>query len=145
MPQIYEFESYIFCNSSFLAHRSHLQLGLDVPKSCFMLLPPVQCATSVSFLDTIHTQRTVLQPSWILSGTNRVSWYQKGKTRKGKTNLDLLEQETVSCSGISWAICKSARRPRHITTPESYHSVFFQPGCPSCRPTNSVKALKPCN
>jgi len=29
---------------------------------------------------------------WILSGTTRVSQYQKGKT---KTNLDLLEQETV--------------------------------------------------
>jgi len=25
-----------------------------------------------------------------------------------KTNLDLLEQEIVSGSGISWAICKSA-------------------------------------
>ena len=25
-----------------------------------------------------------------------------------KTDLDLLEQETVSGSGISWAICKSA-------------------------------------
>jgi len=24
----------------------------------------------------------------------------------------------------------------------SYHSVFLQAGCPSCRPTNSVKALK---
>jgi len=33
---------------------------------------------------------------------------QKGKT---KTNLDFLEQETVSSSGISWAICKSAPRP----------------------------------
>jgi len=31
------------------------------------------------------------------------SWHQKGKT-----NLDLLEQETVSGSGISWTICKSA-------------------------------------
>jgi len=37
---------------------------------------------------------------WTLSGTNRVSQHQKGKT-----NLDLLEQETVSGSGISWAIC----------------------------------------
>jgi len=36
---------------------------------------------------------------WILSGTTQVSWYQKGKT---KTNLDFLEQETVSSSGISW-------------------------------------------
>jgi len=34
---------------------------------------------------------------WILSGTTRVNQYQKGKT---KTNLDFLEQETVSGSGI---------------------------------------------
>jgi len=40
---------------------------------------------------------------WILSRTTRVSRHQKGKT-----NLDLLEQEIVSGSGISWAICKSA-------------------------------------
>jgi len=29
----------------------------------------------------------------------------------GKTNLDLLEQEIVSGSGISWALCKSASSP----------------------------------
>ena len=40
----------------------------------------------------------------------------------------LLKQETVSGSGISWA----------STSPLS----FLQAGCPSCRPTNSVKALK---
>ena len=38
-----------------------------------------------------------------LSGTTKVSWYQKGTT-----NLDILEQERVSGSGINWAICKSA-------------------------------------
>ena len=32
-----------------------------------------------------------------------MSRHQKGKTRKGKTNLDLLEQEIVSGSGIGWA------------------------------------------
>jgi len=53
-----------------------------------------------------------------------------------RTNVDLLEQEIVSGSGISWAICKSAPSPREITTP------LLQAGCPSCRPTNSVKALK---
>jgi len=36
-----------------------------------------------------------------------MSRYQKGKTRKGKTNLDLLEQEIVSGSGICWAICNA--------------------------------------
>ena len=36
----------------------------------------------------------------------------------------LLKQETVSGSGISWAICISAPRPRQITIPTSHHSVF---------------------
>ena len=72
-----------------------------------------------------------------MSGTTRVSRYQKGKT-----NLDLLEQEIVSGSGICWAICKSA--PEKI--PDNHANIpslsFLQAGCPSCRPTNSVKALK---
>jgi len=36
----------------------------------------------------------------------------------------LLKQETVSGSGISWAICKSAPRSRQITTPAPHQSVF---------------------
>ena len=54
----------------------------------------------------------------------------------------LLKQETVSGTGISWAICKSAPRSRQITTPAPHHSVFLQAACPSWHPTNSVKALK---
>jgi len=57
-----------------------------------------------------------------------VSWYHKGKN-----NLEfwiLLKQETVSGSGISWAT------RQHPTT------QFLQAGCPSCCPTNSIKALK---
>jgi len=67
-----------------------------------------------------------------LSRTIRVSQYQKGET-----NLDILKQETVSGSGISWTVCKSAPRPRQITM-----TVVLQAGCPSCCPTNNVKALK---
>ena len=63
-------------------------------------------------------------------------------TRKAKPIWILLKQETVSGSGVSWNICKSAPRSRQITTPAPHHSVFLQAGCPSCRPTNSVKALK---
>jgi len=37
-----------------------------------------------------------------MPGSTRVSRYQKGKTKKVKTNLDLLEQEIVSGSGICW-------------------------------------------
>ena len=52
-----------------------------------------------------------------------------------------MKQKTVSGSGISWAICKSAHRSRQITMPAPT-AQFLQAGCPSCRPTNSVKALK---
>jgi len=70
-----------------------------------------------------------------------VSRYQKGKTRKVKTYLDLLEQEIVSDSGICWAIYASL----HLI-PDNHANIpplsFLQVGCPFCRQTNSVKALK---
>ena len=49
---------------------------------------------------------------WILSGTTRMSLPQKGKTI---TNLDFLEQETVSGNWIIWAKCKFALCHRQIT------------------------------
>ena len=61
-----------------------------------------------------HTRLTVLFPG--LPG-----W---AGTRKVKPIRILLKQETVSSSGISWAICKSAPRSRQITTPAPHHSVF---------------------
>ena len=54
-----------------------------------------------------HTHTTIYRPSWILSRTTPVSQHQEGKT-----DLNLVEQEIVSGSGISWAICKSAPHPR---------------------------------
>jgi len=67
-----------------------------------------------------------------------VSRYQKGKTRKVKTNLHLMEQEIVSGSGIYWASL-------HLI-PDNHANIpplsFLQAGCPSCRQTNRIKALK---
>ena len=45
-------------------------------------------------------------------------------TRKVEPICSLLKQETVSGSGISWAICKSAPHSRLITTPATHHSNF---------------------
>ena len=81
---------------------------------------------------TTHTRSTALCPG--LPGL--------AGTRKVKPIWILLKQETVSGSGISWAICKSAPRSRQITMPAPHRSVFLQAGCPSCCPKNSVKALK---
>jgi len=68
-----------------------------------------------------YTHTIVLRLFWILSETTQVSRYQKGKNQVGKTNLDLLEQKTVSGSGICWAICKFATHLREITMPTSHH------------------------
>ena len=59
-------------------------------------------------------------------------------TRKVKPIWILMEQETVSGSGIIWAICKSAPRSRQITTPAPHHSVFYRPDAlPAAQPTAS--------
>jgi len=42
-----------------------------------------------------------------------------------RQNQSGLKQETVSGSGIIWAVCKSACRSRQITMPAPHHSVFF--------------------
>ena len=62
-------------------------------------------------------------------------------TRKVKPIWILLKQETVSGSGISWAmqVCALLQTDNHASTPPL---SVLQAGCPSCRPTNSVKALK---
>ena len=78
-----------------------------------------------------HTRLTALCPG--LHG-----W---AGTRKVIPVWILLKQETVSGSEIRWAVCKSAPCSRQITTPAPRRSVFLQAGCPSCCPTNSVKAL----
>ena len=59
-------------------------------------------------------------------------------TRQVKPIWILLKQETVSGSGISWAICKSAPCSRQITTPATHHSVFYRPDAlPATQPTAS--------
>jgi len=66
-----------------------------------------------------------------------VSRYQKGKT-----NLDFTGARDSEWQWHQLGMCKSAPRSRQITASAPHHSVFLQAGCPSCRPTNSVKALK---
>ena len=59
-------------------------------------------------------------------------------TRKVKPIWTLLKQESVSGSGISWAVCKSATRSRQITMPAPHHSVFYRPDAlPAAQPTAS--------
>jgi len=69
-----------------------------------------------------------------------VSRYQKGKT-----NLDFTEARD---SEWQWhqldhmQVCTLLQTDNHASTPPL---CFLQVGCPSCHPTNSVKALKAMN
>ena len=96
--------------------------------------PLNECSSSSS--SSTHTHTHTFNGS--LSGTTQVSRYQKGKT-----NLDFTEARD---SGWQWhqlGYMQVCTRSRQTTTPAAHHSyVFLQAGCPSCRPTNSVKALK---
>ena len=49
-----------------------------------------------------------------------------------------MKQKTVSGTGISWAIRKSAPRSRQIKTPAPHQSVFYRPDAlPAAQPTAS--------
>ena len=80
-------------------------------------------ATMVTFLaivdrlitTSVQQNNNHFTASWTLSGTTWVSRYQKGKI-----NLDLLEQEIVSGSGITWAImqiCTFSKTGNHASIP----------------------------
>jgi len=64
------------------------------------------------------------------------------RNQTGKTNLDFTEARD---SGWQWhqlghmQVCTSFQTDNHASTPPL---SFLQAGCPSCRPTNSVRALK---
>jgi len=68
--------------------------------------------------------------------------YPESRYQKGKTSLDFNEARD---SEWQWhqlghmQVCTSLQTDNHASTPPL---SFLQTGCPSCRPTNSVKALK---
>jgi len=67
-----------------------------------------------------------------LSGTTWVSQYQKGKTI-----WILLKQETVSGSGFSWAVFKSAPCSIHNYASTPPLSLFRPDALPANQPTTS--------
>jgi len=93
----------------------------------------IACAVIKSVLLHLHTHLL----NGRLSGTTRVSRY-----KKDKTNLDFTEARD---SEWHWhqlghmQVCTSLQTDNHASTPPL---SFFTTGCPSCCPTNSVKALK---
>ena len=64
-----------------------------------------------------------------------------GRYQKSKTNLDFTEARDIEWQWHQLGhmqVCTSLQTDNHASTPPL---SFLQAGCPSCRPTNSVKAL----
>ena len=120
----------------------------QAPSSCRSLLAKdrawsASCSSWLGLFSVLFTTRTTHTHTHThpfncpLSRTTRVSRYQKGKT-----NLDCTEARD---SEWQWheldhmQVCTSLQTDNHASTPPL---SFLQAGCPSCHPTNSVKALK---
>jgi len=92
---------------------------------------------TVDVLYILYLRKITSHVNGPFSGTARVSRYQKGKT-----NLDFAGARD---SEWQWhqlghmQVCNSLQADNHASF---HHSSVLQAACPSCRPTNSVKALK---
>jgi len=71
------------------------------------------------------------------SGTTQVGWYQKGKTNLVFTEARDSEWQWHQLGHMH--VWTSLQTDNHASTSPLR---FLQAGCPTCRPTNSVKALK---
>ena len=95
-----------------------------------------QCPTS-----SVKVLQTILMPTNTHTHTRSTALFPgkpgSANIRNVKPIWILLKQETVSGSCISWQICTSLQTDNHTSTPPL---CFLQAGCPSCRPTNSVRA-----
>jgi len=99
---------------------------------------PQKGALTLSSLHRITwTNKTKHPFNGPLSETTRVRWYQKGETNRDITEARGSEWQWHQLGHMQ--VCTSLQTDNYARTPPL---SFLQAGCPSCRPTNSVKALK---
>jgi len=111
------------------------------PLSFLQAGSPSCCPTnSVKALKVLQLQLLLLQLQPFNGLFSRTTWVRR--YQKGKTNLELTGARN---SEWQWhqldhmQVRTSLQTDNHASTPPL---CFLQAGCPSCRPTNSVKALK---
>ena len=123
--------------------RQTLQCDIQADRrSSLVNIPSVVVLHSCRWSGTCHTMSTALFTTLTqplkpfygpFSGTTHVSQCQKRTSGLYGTREDEQRQTPTSRLGAT---------PSGLTSSHLHHSHFLQAGCPSCRPTNSVKALK---
>ena len=120
----------------------HQHSACDLSNKTYQLTARAACAHTHAHTHT-HTRRahtrTHTHTRLIALCPGLPKW---AGTRKVKPIWILLEQETLSGSGISLAICNSAPRSREITMPAPHYSVFYRPDAlPAAQPTVSKQLI----
>ena len=112
--------------------------------SVLLVLVPQEWSVENLYHTRMHARRTHARThththtfNGPFSGTTRVSQYQKGKTKLDFTEARDSEWQWHQLGHMQ--VCTSFQTDNHASIPPL---SFLQAGCPSCRPTNSVKALK---
>ena len=115
----------------------------------YLLWPCVHLSVTSWYCIETTGQVELVFVSWRLSSTHPTHTHVRltalfpglprwAGTRKVKPIWILLKQETVSGSGISWAICKSAPCSRQTATPAPTTLFFYRPDAlPATQPTAS--------
>jgi len=114
-------------------------VGREQESASQLVTETLRCTTHRQhmLLTSTHTHTHTHPFNGPLSRTTQVSRYQKGKN-----NMDFTEARD---SEWQWhqlghmQVCTSLQTHNHVSTPPL---SFLQAGCPSCCPTDSVKALK---
>jgi len=116
---------------------SHPRLWPICPK-WFQIHSKTRHCTNGSVWNCISMAHTHTRLIALCPGLPRWAGTRKEKPVTAGNCWILLKQETVSGSGIHWAIRKSAPRSSQITMPVPHHSVFYRPDAlPAAQPTVS--------
>ena len=97
----------------------------------------VHCCNCILTETQTHTHTHTHSFNGPFSATTGVSRYQKGKTYLDFTEAKVSEWQWHQRGHMQ--VCISLQTDNRASTPPL---SFLQAGCPSCRPTNSVRALK---
>jgi len=125
--------SLFYCNTCVMSSVPNLSLSSLLGNLSFRLMSHIHLTILISARWSARHTHTHTRLMALCPGLPR--W---AVTRKVKPIWILLEQEIVSSSGISWAICKSAPRARQISKPAPHYSVFYRPDAlPATQPTVS--------
>ena len=129
----YKLKLYVFYTNPVNAMLSYVLLisGMQI-----VLDTKLKCKIDYSYICLLLL--LLLQPfNGLFSRTTWVSRYQKGKTKLDFTGARDSEWQWHQLGYMQ--VCTSLQTDNHGGTPPL---CFLQAGCPSCNPTNSVKALK---